>query len=92
MMRFLGEPLTENEITEILDEADTDNDGVIDYTEFFTMMGTILLQLKLELCWYPYMYPSPTLIRILTPDPEPDAISGEESSDRKSPTLNSHKK
>ena len=39
MMRHLGEPLTEEEITEILDEADTDADGVIDYTEFFTLLG-----------------------------------------------------
>ena len=39
MMRHLGEPLTEEEIVEILDEADTDGDGVIDYTEFFTLMG-----------------------------------------------------
>ena len=39
MMRHLGEPLTEEEITEILDEADTDADGVIDYTEFFGLMG-----------------------------------------------------
>ena len=40
MMRHLGEPLTEEEITEILDEADTDADGVIDYTEFYTLMGS----------------------------------------------------
>ena len=54
MMRFMGESLTEKEIQVgynqldvltmivllqiIIDEADMDQDGLIDYTEFFKMM------------------------------------------------------
>merc|ERR1711872_1016998 len=34
MMRFMGESLTEREIQMIIDEADIDQDGLIDYTEF----------------------------------------------------------
>uniref|UniRef100_A0A7S3FYP0 Calmodulin n=1 Tax=Strombidium rassoulzadegani TaxID=1082188 RepID=A0A7S3FYP0_9SPIT len=34
----LGEKLTENEIKEIIDEADVDGDGHIDYMEFVKMM------------------------------------------------------
>jgi len=40
MLRFLGEPMTEEEINSIIEEADKDKDGVIDYAEFFTMMST----------------------------------------------------
>ena len=55
MMKYIGEPLTDKEITVsfwsladllilgfsymIIDEADIDNDGLIDYTEFFSMMN-----------------------------------------------------
>jgi len=39
MMRFMGESVTESEIQLILDEADIDKDGLIDYTEFFLMMN-----------------------------------------------------
>ena len=38
VLRCLGEPVTEAEITQIIDEADVDNDGVIDYNEFYQMM------------------------------------------------------
>ena len=52
MMKFMGENLTDKEITVgeddlddrdftpqmIIDEADIDHDGQIDYTEFFSMM------------------------------------------------------
>ncbi len=38
MLRSLGEPMTEAEIAAIIDEADVDCDGVIDYSEFFLMM------------------------------------------------------
>lgn len=38
MLRCLGEPMTEAEIVEIIDEADVDKDGVIDYHEFYLMM------------------------------------------------------
>ncbi|XP_023347177.1 calmodulin isoform X2 [Eurytemora carolleeae] len=38
MMRFMGESLTETEINLIIDEADIDHDGLIDYAEFFGMM------------------------------------------------------
>ena len=38
--RTLGEAMTEEEINAIIEEADVDKDGVIDYAEFFTMMGT----------------------------------------------------
>ncbi|XP_059090919.1 calmodulin-A-like isoform X1 [Tigriopus californicus] len=41
MLKFLGEPMTEEEISAIIEEADVDKDGVIDYAEFFTMMGTL---------------------------------------------------
>lgn len=40
MLRSLGEPMTEQEISSIIEEADVDKDGVIDYAEFFSMMGT----------------------------------------------------
>ena len=38
VLRALGESMTEEEITCLLEEADKDNDGVIDYAEFFTLM------------------------------------------------------
>lgn len=34
----LGEKLTEDEIADMIDEADTDGDGEINYQEFVTMM------------------------------------------------------
>lgn len=40
MLRSLGEPMTEDEISAIIEEADVDKDGVIDYTEFFSMITT----------------------------------------------------
>ena len=36
---FMGEALTEREIQMIINEADVDHDGLIDYTEFFSMMN-----------------------------------------------------
>ena len=39
IMKFMGEALTEREIQMIIDEADVDHDGLIDYTEFFSMMN-----------------------------------------------------
>ena len=38
MLRSLGEPMTEAEILEIINEAGVDKDGVIDYHEFYQMM------------------------------------------------------
>lgn len=38
MLRCSGEPMSEDEIREIIEEADVDNDGVIDYNEFYNMM------------------------------------------------------
>ena len=38
MLRFMGENITEQEIQNIIEEADVDNDGVIDYSEFYTIM------------------------------------------------------
>ena len=38
MLRCLGEPMKEEEIRQIIDEADRDKDGVIDYNEFYQMM------------------------------------------------------
>ena len=38
MLKCLGEKVTEKEIAEIIDEADVDKDGVIDYIEFYDMM------------------------------------------------------
>ena len=37
-MKFMGEPVTQEEIDDILDEADKDQNGLIDYKEFFDMM------------------------------------------------------
>lgn len=37
--RFLGEPMTEDEIRELIEEADVDNNGVIDYNEFYVIMN-----------------------------------------------------
>lgn len=39
MLRFLGEPMTEEEISSIIEEADVDNDGAIDYAEFCALMA-----------------------------------------------------
>ena len=39
IMKFMGEALTEREIQLIIDEADVDHNGLIDYTEFFSMMN-----------------------------------------------------
>ena len=38
MMRFIGEPVSQQEIDDILDEADKDVNGLIDYREFAEMM------------------------------------------------------
>ena len=38
MMRFIGEPISQQEIDDILDEADKDANGLIDYREFAEMM------------------------------------------------------
>ena len=38
MLRFMGETVSEDEIRDIIEEADVDRDGLIDYTEFFNMM------------------------------------------------------
>ena len=38
MLRFMGENISEQEIQNIIEEADVDNDGVIDYHEFYHMM------------------------------------------------------
>ena len=37
--RFLGEPMTEEEIKELIEEADVDDNGVIDYSEFYIIMN-----------------------------------------------------
>jgi len=38
MMAKLGEKLTDGEIDEMMKEADTDNDGRVNYNEFLAMM------------------------------------------------------
>ena len=38
MMRFIGEPVSQQEIDDILDKADKDANGLIDYREFAEMM------------------------------------------------------
>ena len=40
MLRSLGMTMTEKEIAEIIDEADVDKDGLIDYGEFYNMMAS----------------------------------------------------
>ena len=40
MLRSLGMTMTEEEITEIIDQADVDRDGLIDYGEFYNMMSS----------------------------------------------------
>ena len=37
-MTYIGDPLTEEEIEEMIKEADIDGDGKIDYEEFVRMM------------------------------------------------------
>ena len=39
VFRFLGEPMTEEEIKELIEEADVDDNGVIDYSEFYIIMN-----------------------------------------------------
>ena len=41
MLKCLGEPMTEAEIFEIIEEADVDKDGLIDYHEFYQMMFSV---------------------------------------------------
>ncbi len=38
VMMNLGEKLTNDEINSMIEEADVDGDGQIDYEEFYTMM------------------------------------------------------
>ena len=38
MLRFMGENVSEQEIRDIIEEADVDKDGLIDYSEFYNMM------------------------------------------------------
>ena len=38
-MAKMGQPLTYRELTEMIEEADTDGDGVISFNEFATVMG-----------------------------------------------------
>ena len=38
MLKFMGENISEDEIRDIIDEADVDRDGLIDYSEFYNMM------------------------------------------------------
>ena len=39
MMNNMGERLTGEEIQTLIDEADLDGDGMINYEEFYTMMN-----------------------------------------------------
>ena len=39
-MMNLGQPLTGEEINSMINEADMDGDGLINYEEFYTMMQT----------------------------------------------------
>ena len=39
MLRFIGESISEEEIKDIINEADVDRDGLIDYSEFYNMMN-----------------------------------------------------
>ena len=41
MLKCLGEPMTEAEIVEIIEDADVDKDGLIDYHEFYQMMHSV---------------------------------------------------
>jgi calmodulin len=43
-MTNLGEKLTEEEVEEMIREADVDGDGQVNYEEFVTMMVSGLLQ------------------------------------------------
>ena len=38
MLRFMGETISEQEIRNIIEEADVDSDGLIDYSEFYAIM------------------------------------------------------
>lgn len=38
-MRQLGEPLTDQQLSDMLREADSNNDGHIDFSEFCKLMG-----------------------------------------------------
>ncbi|CAI0380761.1 unnamed protein product [Linum tenue] len=38
-MAKMGQPLTYNELNQMMKEADTDGDGVISFTEFSTVMA-----------------------------------------------------
>ena len=50
-MTNLGEKLTDEEVDEMIREADIDGDGQVNYEEFVTMMTS-----KQNLNWYVYKY------------------------------------
>ena len=62
MLRFMGENISEQEIQNIIEEADVDNDGVIDYSEFYTIMMAKHWKKKLLFVFFPhinnYMHPT----------------------------------
>jgi Ca2+-binding EF-hand superfamily protein len=41
MLRYLDMAMTEDEIEALIDEADANHDGAIDYSEFYTMMCAV---------------------------------------------------
>merc|ERR1719493_651802 len=57
VMTNLGEKLTDEEVDEMIREADIDGDGQVNYEEFVTMMTS-----KLQLCYGPEVHQKVALV------------------------------
>ena len=62
VMTNLGEKLSEEEVNEMINEADTDGDGQINYEEFVKMMNSTSM-LFVNSRWFPLLTPILSLLQ-----------------------------